>query len=223
MRARVDGVRGRRAEWVIGRGERNLVELGGRGWCAPGLCARGWVILHFAEPQCRLPIGGGVVQPLWAAPRVRSSHRVWSLLMARPKAAVPWRPAHNTFPTMNDLIFEHYVPVANAVVTGGLVLLIVGMLVFPAKRRVIDCLSSVAIYVAVVALGMSEDIKHPSVIGCAHAATAFTIVILAIRSYRNRASWLLAIPCVLIVVVLVFNMANEQRGLELMGRWTQAP
>jgi len=124
---------------------------------------------------------------------------------------------------MNDLLFEHYVPVAFAVVPGGLALLIAGMLVFPAKRRVIDGLTSTAIYVAVVALGMSEDIKHPSIIGYAHAATAFAIVALAIRSYKNRASWLLAIPCLLILIVLAFNTANEQRGLELMGRWTQNP
>jgi len=124
---------------------------------------------------------------------------------------------------MSDLLFKHYVSVANAVVLGGLALLIVGMLVFPAKRRVIDCLSSMVIYVAVVALGMSADIKHLNLIGYAHAATAFAIVILAIRSYRTRASWLLAVPCLLILVVLVFNMAHEQRGLELMGRWTRNP
>ena len=124
---------------------------------------------------------------------------------------------------MNDLLFEHYVSVANAVVPGGLALLIAGMLLFPAKRRVIDCLSSMVIYVAVVALGMSKDIKHLDVIGYAHAATAFAIVILAIRSYKNRASWLLAIPCLLILVVLIFNIVNEQRGLELMGRWNQGP
>jgi len=122
---------------------------------------------------------------------------------------------------MNDLLFEHYAPVASVVVPGGLVLLIVGMLVFPAKRRVIDCLSSMIIYLAVVALGMPANIKFLSVIGFVHAATAFGIVILAIRSYKNRASWLLAIPCLLILVVLVFNMVNEQRGLELMGRWTR--
>jgi len=124
---------------------------------------------------------------------------------------------------MNDLLFEHYVSIANVVVPGGLALLIVGMLVFPAKRRVIDCLSSVGIYAAVVALGMSEDIKHVSLIGFAHAATAFAIVILAIRSYKTRASWLLAIPCLLILIVLIFNIANEQRGLELMGRWNKSP
>jgi len=124
---------------------------------------------------------------------------------------------------MNDLFFEHYVSVASLVVSGGLALLIVGMLAFPAKRRVTDCFSSMAIYVAIVALGMSEDIKHLSLIGYIHAATAFVIVILAIRSYKNRASWLLAIPCLLILVVLVFNMANGQRGLELMGRWTADP
>jgi len=124
---------------------------------------------------------------------------------------------------MNDLLFKHYVSIASIVVPGGLALLVTGMLVFPAKRRVIDCLSSMAIYVAIVALGMSEDIKHPSLIGYIHAATAFAIVILAIRSYKNRASWLLATPCLLILVVLAFNMVNEQRGLELMGRWTHAP
>ena len=121
--------------------------------------------------------------------------------------------------TMNELLFNHYVSVAAVAVPGGLALLIVWMLVSPAKRRVIDCLSSIVIYLALVALGMSEDIKHLNAIGVAHAATAFGIAILAIRSYRNRASWLLAIPCLLILVVLVFNAANEGRGLELMGRW----
>jgi len=124
---------------------------------------------------------------------------------------------------MNDLLFEHYVSIAGFVVPGGLALLILGMLIYPAERRVIGCLSSMAIYVAVVALGMSEDIKHLSLIGFAHAATAFVMVILAVRLYKNRASWLLAIPCLLILVVLVFNIANEQRGLELMGRWRHAP
>jgi hypothetical protein len=45
---------------------------------------------------------------------------------------------------MNDLLFEHYVSIAGIVVPGGLALLILGMLIYPAERRVIDCLSSMA-------------------------------------------------------------------------------
>lgn len=123
---------------------------------------------------------------------------------------------------MNDLVFEHYVPIARVALVTGLLFLIVGMLVYPAKRRVIDCLSSSVLYVIVVALGMSANIKHLSVIGIAHAATAIGIVIIAIYTYKNRASWLLAIPIFLILVVLVFNLVNDQRGLELMGRWTSS-
>ena len=120
---------------------------------------------------------------------------------------------------MSDLVFEHYVPIARVVLAVGLLLLVVGMLVYSSKRRVIDCLLSSVVYLIVVALGMSANIKHLSVIGFVHAATAIGIVVIAIHTYKNRASWLLAIPIFLILVVLVFNLFNDQRGLELMGRW----
>jgi hypothetical protein len=76
-------------------------------------------------------------------------------------------------------------------------------------------------YIAVVALGMSSDIKHPSPVGIAHALIAFAIAALVVRRLRVRAGWLLLVSCFFILVVVVFNLANDDFGLELMGRWNR--
>lgn len=124
---------------------------------------------------------------------------------------------------MNNLIFEYYVPVASSFILGGLILIGMGMLIWPVTCRLKDSLFAVLIYTSIIALGMSGNIKHLSFIGLIHAATALVLAILAIKHYRNRISYLLLVPCLFIGVVLLFNLFSEGRGLELMGRWNTLP
>jgi len=46
--------------------------------------------------------------------------------------------------------------------------------------------------------------------------------VLAARQLKVRAAWLLLVPCLFILVVVLFNLANEDVGLELMGRWNRS-
>jgi len=124
---------------------------------------------------------------------------------------------------MKDLIFDYYFQVSSSSILSGLVLICIGMLIWPVGSRWKDSLFAVLIYIAIVALGMSGNIKHLSLIGIVHAITAFCIAWLAIRYFANRVSYLLLVPCFFILVVILFNVSSEGRGLELMGRWTKTP
>lgn len=124
---------------------------------------------------------------------------------------------------MKDFIFDYYFQVSSSLILSGLVLIGLGMLIWPAGSRWKDSLFAVLIYIAIVALGMSGNIKHLSPVGVIHAITAFCIAWFGIRYYGNRVPYLLLVPCFFIFVVILFNISSEGRGLELMGRWTKAP
>lgn len=123
---------------------------------------------------------------------------------------------------MKDLIFEHYFHISTPVILTGWLLVAFGMLVWPSGNRWKDALLAVVIYIAIVALGMSGNIKHLSPIGIAHALIAFWIAWLAIRHYQNRTAYLFLVPCCFILIVIGFNLVAESRGLELMGRWSKS-
>ena len=120
---------------------------------------------------------------------------------------------------VSDLIFEHYVPVAQIAIIGALPLMLLAVLITRTDGRLKAAGLALVAYVAIVALGMSSDIKHLTPIGVGHALIAFTIAALAARRLRMRAGWLLIVPCFFILVVVFFNIANTGIGLELMGRW----
>ncbi|HKJ89842.1 MAG TPA: hypothetical protein VJ960_01820 [Oceanipulchritudo sp.] len=124
---------------------------------------------------------------------------------------------------MNNLIFQYYVPVASSFILGGLILIGMGMLLWPVTSRLKDSLFAVLIYISIAALGMSGNLKHLSPIGLIHAITALSLAILAIKHYKNRISYLFLVPCLFTGVVLLFNLFSEGRGLELMGRWNTVP
>jgi len=121
---------------------------------------------------------------------------------------------------MNDFIFEHYVSVAQLTIASVLPMMLVAVLVTRKSGKLQAAGLALIAYLAIVALGMSGNIKHLSLIGFAHALIAFAIAGLAARPLHLRAGWLLFAPCFFIAVALVFNIANEDMGLELMGRWT---
>ena len=122
---------------------------------------------------------------------------------------------------MQDWIFEYFFHVSSLTILAGMLFLVLGMLLWPASNRWKDAGLALVIYIAIVALGMSSNIKHISPVGMAHALIACAIAWLAIRHYGNRVSYLFLVPCFFMVVVIVFNLSSEGRGLELMGRWIQ--
>jgi len=121
---------------------------------------------------------------------------------------------------MNDFIFEHYVSVAQLTIPGVLPIMLVAVLVTRKTGKLQAAGLALIAYLAIVALGMSGNIKHLNLIGVAHALIAFAIAGLAARRLEVRAGWLLFVPCFFIAMALLFNIANEGFGLELMGRWT---
>ncbi len=120
---------------------------------------------------------------------------------------------------MSSFIFEHYVSVAPVMIAGTLPLMLAAVLITRKTGRLRAAALALVVYIAIVALGMSGDIKHLTPIGLAHALIAFSIAVLVARSLRVRAGWLFMVPCFFILVVVLFNIANEGMGLELMGRW----
>ena len=122
---------------------------------------------------------------------------------------------------MSDFLFEHYVSVAQISIAATLPVMLVAVLVARKTARLRSAALAFIAYLAVVALGMSGDIKHLSLIGVAHALIAFAIAGIAARHLAVRAGYLLYVPCLFITVVVLFNLANQDIGLELMGRWTQ--
>lgn len=123
---------------------------------------------------------------------------------------------------MNDFIFEHYAGVAQITIAGALPLMLVAVLVTRKTGKLQAAAMALVAYLAIVALGMSGNIKHLSLIGVAHALIAFAIAALAARHLDVRAGWLLAVPSFFILVVVLFNIANQDIGLELMGRWNNS-
>lgn len=123
---------------------------------------------------------------------------------------------------MNDFVFEHYVSVAQLTIALVLPLMLGAVLVTRKTGRLRAAAVALIAYLAIVALGMSGNIKHLSLIGVAHGLIAFAIAALAARHLEVRAGSLLFVPCFFIVVVVVFNLANEGMGLELMGRWNDS-
>ncbi|MBS3747792.1 MAG: hypothetical protein KGY53_10280 [Wenzhouxiangellaceae bacterium] len=123
---------------------------------------------------------------------------------------------------MNDFIFEHYVAVAQIMIAGVLPLMLGAVLVTRKTGKLQGAALALVAYLAIVALGMSGNIKHLSLIGMAHALIAFAIAGLSARHLGVRAGWLLAVPCFFILVVVLFNIANQDIGLELMGRWNNS-
>jgi hypothetical protein len=123
---------------------------------------------------------------------------------------------------VSGFVFDHYVPVAQITIASILPLMLVAVLITRKTGRLRACALAFVAYIAVVALGMSSDIKHLSPIGIAHALIAFAIAVLAARRLSVRAGWLLLVPCLLMLVVVLFNLANDDVGLELMGRWNRS-
>jgi len=122
---------------------------------------------------------------------------------------------------MSEFIFEHYVGVAQITIVGVLPLMLCAILLTRTAGRLKAAAIALLAYLAIIALGMSGDIKHLSPIGLAHALIAFFIASMAARYLEVRAARLLWVPCVFIAVVILFNIANEGFGLELMGRWNR--
>lgn len=123
---------------------------------------------------------------------------------------------------MSDFIFEHYVGVAQITIAGVLPLMLVAVLLTRKTGKLRAVGVGLLAYLVIVVLGMSGNIKHLSLIGVGHALIAIAIAALAARHLNVRAGWLLVVPCFFIVVVVLFNVANDDIGLELMGRWNNS-
>ncbi|MGK7295488.1 MAG: hypothetical protein ACNS61_06610 [Candidatus Wenzhouxiangella sp. M2_3B_020] len=123
---------------------------------------------------------------------------------------------------MSSFVFEHYIGVSQIAIAVALPLTLVTALVAGKGGRLKAVAVAFTAYLAIVALGMSSDIKHLSLIGAAHAAIAFVIAGATARHLGLRAAWPLLVPCLFIAVVMIFNVAHDGMGLELMGRWNQS-
>ena len=123
---------------------------------------------------------------------------------------------------MSDFVFDHYVGVAQITIACVLPLTLVAVVLTRKTGKLQATALALVAYLAIVALGMSSDIRHLSPIGIAHALIAFAIAVLVARQLKVHAGWLLLVPCLFILVVVLFNLANEDIGLELMGRWNRS-
>ncbi len=120
---------------------------------------------------------------------------------------------------MSDFIFNNYIWFSWSVISVSFIALILGMLFTVKEGKIIQSVKALLVFLALVALGMSDNIKHLNLIGVAHALIAIVITFFAIKHFRTQVAYLLWVPCLLIVIVVVFNLLNSCIGLELLGRW----
>jgi len=99
------------------------------------------------------------------------------------------------------------------------VALIAGMLYTVKERKIKQTVKAILVFIALTALGMSENLKHLDLIGFAHFLIAVTITFFATKYFRTRVAHLLWVPCLLIIIVVIFNLFHSGIGLELLGRW----
>ncbi len=123
---------------------------------------------------------------------------------------------------ISDFIFKYYFVVSVATSGFAFVLMALGLLIHQKQQKLKTTLTMILAFMAIVALGMSNDIKHVNFVGCIHATIAFCIAIRFATSSKSAFAKLLYVPCGLIVIVLLFNMLHVGRGLELFGRWITA-
>lgn len=123
---------------------------------------------------------------------------------------------------MNGFIFENHVWISQYAIAISLPVMLGGVLIQTSDGRFRAALVALVAYLAIVTLGMSDDIKNLSLIGVAHALIAFAIAGFAVRHLKVRSSCLIFAPCFFIGMVVLFNLANEGMGLELMGRWNDS-
>jgi len=122
---------------------------------------------------------------------------------------------------MSAIVFDHFIWVSWISISVSFTTLILGMLWKIKTPHVLSMARLSCMFIAIVALGMSSDIKHLNYIGICHALIATAIAVFATRHLKTKFAYLLFVPCSLIAIVIVFNLLHKNIGLELLGRWTQ--
>jgi uncharacterized membrane protein YadS len=120
---------------------------------------------------------------------------------------------------MSEFIFNNYIWFSWSVISVSFVALIPGMLYTVKEEKIRQTLKAVLVFIALTALGMSDNIKHLNLIGFAHFLIAVAITFFATKYFRTRVARLLWVPCLLILIVVIFNLLHSGIGLELFGRW----
>ncbi len=120
---------------------------------------------------------------------------------------------------MSDFIYNNFIWFSVSAISVSLIALIVGMLFTVKEEKTKQIAKAILVFLALVALGMSDNIKHLNFVGFAHALIAFVITFFATKHFRTQVAYLLWVPCLLIAILLIFNLLNTGIGLELFGRW----
>lgn len=120
---------------------------------------------------------------------------------------------------MSEFIFNNYIWFSWSMISVSFVALIAGMLYTVKERKIKQTVKAILVFIALTALGMSENLKHLDLIGFAHFLIAVTITFFATKYFRTRVAHLLWVPCLLIIIVVIFNLFHSGIGLELLGRW----
>ena len=123
---------------------------------------------------------------------------------------------------MTDFIFDYYFEFSLATASFALVLIMIGVPITQREQKFKSTLLTISAYIAITALGMSSDIKHLHPIGFAHALIAVTIALVVVKSVKSGFAKLLFAPCGLMLIVMVFNLLHDGKGLEMFGRWVAA-
>ena len=123
---------------------------------------------------------------------------------------------------MSDFVFEHYFQFSLVTTCVAFFVMAVGLLFTVSEQKILKTSKAVATFLVLVALGMSANIKHVDLIGVSYAALSLVLAYLVIRRLENHFAYLLFIPCVLTIIVIMFNLVHSDRGLEYFGRWSAA-
>ncbi|WP_042144604.1 MULTISPECIES: hypothetical protein [unclassified Pseudoalteromonas] len=121
---------------------------------------------------------------------------------------------------MSEIIFDNYIWFSWSIIITSLFVLVIAVYLQSENNKLAESGKAFCIFCALVALGMSGDIKHLNINGVFHLLIAFSIAWFSVRKYKSQISYLFYAPCVLILIVIAFNFSHLNIGLELLGRWS---
>jgi hypothetical protein len=120
---------------------------------------------------------------------------------------------------MSEFVFNNYIWFSCSVISVSFITLVLGIAFTNNESRLKKSVKSGLVFISLIVLGMSSDIKNINYIGILHSVIAFTIAFYAVKSFGNKVAYCFWVPCLLMLVVIIFNYFNNGVGLELFGRW----
>ena len=118
------------------------------------------------------------------------------------------------------MIFEYYIVFSWILIPLSLFIMIIGICRSHNENRISKVSVATIAFVIILGLGESRSIAHIELNALVNVLAAFFIAIASFNYIKNKSSYLIFTPCVLMLFVIGFNLMHESIGLSILGRWT---